>query len=121
MTSSPPPQNKGKGGNDAHVKEHIAIHLCVQSSLRTYTLTMSDVHLLFFDSLLLFYNLCNDRIQGFLQNNESLAVLVLQYCCQASKYIVKSENSAVFQGFIVFPVKGKKVMSKPLMFTGVDL
>lgn len=52
-----------------------------------------------------------------------IAVLVLQYC-QASKYIVKADNSVLvffFQGFTVFPVKGKKVMSKPLMFTGGDL
>lgn len=49
---------------------------------------------------------------------KAIAVLVLQ----ASKYIVKAENSVLFfQGFTVFSVKGKKVMSKPLMFTGVDL
>lgn len=52
LISSPPPQSKSKGANDAHVKEHIAIHVCVQSSL----CTMSDVNLLLFDSLLLFYN-----------------------------------------------------------------
>lgn len=33
------------------------------------------------------------------------------------------ETAAVFRAFIVFPVKGKEVMSKPPppMFTGVDL
>lgn len=46
LTSSPLPPNKSKGGNGAHVKEHIAIHVCVQSSLCMCILNTSDVNLL---------------------------------------------------------------------------
>lgn len=101
LTSSPLPQSKSKGGNDAQ-KEHIATHVCVLSSLRTYILNTSDVNLLLFDSLLLFYNY-NNIIQGFLQNNESVAVLLLlsgfqvyckvrKLCCFSWCYCIPSQE-----------------------------
>lgn len=113
------PQSNSKGGNDAHLRQHIAAR--VQPSY-----VHLKKHLMFIYFSLISYD-CSImcvmmEFRASYKIMKAIVVLVLQYCCQASKYIVQSEKSYVFfQGFIVFPVKGKKVMSKPLMFTGVDL
>lgn len=87
------PQSNSKGGNDAHLRQHIAAQ--VQPS---YVHLKKNLMFIYF-SLISYYCSIMCVMMEFRASYKimkAITVLVLQYCCQASKYIVQSENSYVF-------------------------